>query len=168
MDQFEKVEKLRQSANVTFEEAKEALLASNGDLLDAMIYLEKKGKVDSQSKALPVLAAGEKREEKKQQFKATAKSIWKKLNDVQFVTTKDEATIIKVPVWVLIAVLVLTWWISIILLIVGLFVGCKYSFVGPEDYKELNKVMQGASAFADSIKDKVEENTNSCNCEADF
>ena len=41
MTEFEKVEKLRERANVSYEEAKEALLASEGDLLDAMIYLEK-------------------------------------------------------------------------------------------------------------------------------
>lgn len=40
MEQLEKVEKLRARANVTYEEAKEALEASNWDLLDAMVYLE--------------------------------------------------------------------------------------------------------------------------------
>ena len=44
MEQLEKVEKLRERANVTYEEAKEALEASNWDLLDAMVYLEKNGK----------------------------------------------------------------------------------------------------------------------------
>ena len=44
MDNFEKVEKLREHANVTYEEAKEALENSNWDILDAMIYLEKNGK----------------------------------------------------------------------------------------------------------------------------
>ena len=45
MDNFEKVEKLRQHANVSYEEAKEALERSDWDILDAMIYLEKTGKV---------------------------------------------------------------------------------------------------------------------------
>ena len=44
MDQLEKVDKLRERANVSYEEAKEALEASNWDLLDAMVYLEKHGK----------------------------------------------------------------------------------------------------------------------------
>ena len=34
MDNFEKVEKLREHANVTYEEAKEALENSNWDILD--------------------------------------------------------------------------------------------------------------------------------------
>ena len=45
MDELEKVEKLRERANVSYEEAKEALEKSNGDLLDAIVYLERQGKV---------------------------------------------------------------------------------------------------------------------------
>lgn len=45
MDNFEKVEKLREHANVSYEEAKQALENSNWDILDAMIYLEQSGKV---------------------------------------------------------------------------------------------------------------------------
>ena len=49
MDTFEKVEKLREKANVTFEEAKAALDEANGDLLDAMILLEKQGKAETRA-----------------------------------------------------------------------------------------------------------------------
>jgi translation elongation factor EF-Ts len=45
MATIELVEKLRQKANVTYEEAKEALEASGDNILDAMIYLERQGKV---------------------------------------------------------------------------------------------------------------------------
>ena len=48
MDNFEKVEKLREHANVSYEEAKQALENSNWDILDAMIYLEQSGKVQDQ------------------------------------------------------------------------------------------------------------------------
>ena len=44
MTELEKVEKLREKANVSFSEAKEALAAANGDILDALIYLERQGK----------------------------------------------------------------------------------------------------------------------------
>ena len=45
MTDFEKIEKLREHADVTFEDAKAALEAANGDLLDAIIWLERNGKV---------------------------------------------------------------------------------------------------------------------------
>ena len=47
MEQFEKVEKLRVRAGISYEEAKEALEANDWDLLDAMIWLEKQGKVSA-------------------------------------------------------------------------------------------------------------------------
>ncbi|MDR3119870.1 MAG: hypothetical protein LBU58_00805 [Clostridiales bacterium] len=45
MASLEMVDKLRERANVTFDEAKAALDAADGDILEALIYLEKQGKV---------------------------------------------------------------------------------------------------------------------------
>ena len=45
MTNFEMVETLRDKANVTYEEARDALEKSNWDLLDAMLLLEKEGRV---------------------------------------------------------------------------------------------------------------------------
>ena len=47
MENLEKVEKLREKTGVTYEDAKMALEACNYDMLDAIIYLEKLGKVVS-------------------------------------------------------------------------------------------------------------------------
>lgn len=44
---FEQVEKLREKVNVSFEDAKAALELTDGDLLDAVIFLERSGKIDS-------------------------------------------------------------------------------------------------------------------------
>ena len=44
MDNLEKVEKLRERANVSYEEARTALEENNWDLLDAMVALEKAGR----------------------------------------------------------------------------------------------------------------------------
>ena len=45
MEMIEKVERLREKADVTYEEAKAALEQTDGDLLDAMVLLERQGKV---------------------------------------------------------------------------------------------------------------------------
>ena len=42
MDHYEMVENLRTKANVTYEEAKAALEASDWDMLDALVLLEAK------------------------------------------------------------------------------------------------------------------------------
>ena len=46
MDHYEMVETLRAKANVTYEEAKAALEASDWDMLDALVLLESEGKVN--------------------------------------------------------------------------------------------------------------------------
>ena len=46
MDHYEMVEILRNKANVTYEEAKAALEASDWDMLDALVLLESEGKVN--------------------------------------------------------------------------------------------------------------------------
>ena len=58
MEFFEKVEALREKANVSYEVAKEAMEACNYDMLDAMIYLEKQGKVNSGSTASYTTSSG--------------------------------------------------------------------------------------------------------------
>ncbi|HBR33541.1 MAG TPA: ubiquitin, partial [Firmicutes bacterium] len=45
MVNFEQVQKLRDRANISYEEAKKALEETNGDLLQAMINLEKQNKI---------------------------------------------------------------------------------------------------------------------------
>ena len=50
MDNFEKVEKLRERASVSYEEAKAALEESGWDILDAMVLLEKQGKTNGPQK----------------------------------------------------------------------------------------------------------------------
>ena len=47
MDILEKVEKLVEKTGVSYEDAKSALEKSEGDILDAMIVLEKEGKVQA-------------------------------------------------------------------------------------------------------------------------
>jgi hypothetical protein len=42
---IEQVEKIRERANVSYEDARAALEATDGDMLEAMIHLEKQGKI---------------------------------------------------------------------------------------------------------------------------
>ena len=45
MENFEKVEKLREKTGVSYEDAKKVLEENNYDMLDAIIELERQGKV---------------------------------------------------------------------------------------------------------------------------
>lgn len=51
MDHYEMVEKLREKADVTYEEAKNALELTDWDLLDAMLLLERRGQAKQGARA---------------------------------------------------------------------------------------------------------------------
>lgn len=173
MEQLEKVEKLRQRADVTYEEAKEALEACNWDLLDAMVYLEKQGKVKKPSQSTYSTSYEEQSEYESVKDKVNEqkensgdfleklgrlfKKIIQKSKDNYFCVKRKGEEIFKVPVWVFGLVLFLTWDILIPIMIIALFFECQYSFRGKDQLKSANKAMEKASEFADKVKDEYEK-----------
>ena len=172
MESFEKVEKLRQRANVSYEEAKAALEASGWDLLDAMIYLEKEGKTvkSANEKYVPSIVVGEdessngnagnhdKKSVDGEKFKEFCKSSWKKGNENFFVVTHKNDTIIKIPVWAMILILIFTFHIALPVMLVSLFFGVRYAFKGEADFEAVNKAMDKAGEYADSVKEELTPN----------
>ncbi len=172
MDQFEKVEKLRERANVSYEEAKEALAASNWDLLDAMVYLEKAGKAkgpekerystsyEDQSQYVSVKDKVNGQQEKTDGFfhklGKLGQIAWKKCKENSFCVCRKGEELLKVPMWALVLVLLCAWHVTVIALIVGLFFDCKYSFCGKSDMKGVNEAMEKAGEFAGKVKDEFE------------
>ncbi len=174
MDDFEKVEKLRQRANVTYEEAKDALKEANGDLLDAMVILEKNGKVKSPDPVkeessvsgeyqLPVKserrnsAAGE--ETFGTKFKRVVKRGIRYLGDNNAVVTHKGEVVINIPLWLAVIALFMLWEIILIVMIISLFFECRYSIVGKDEKtnNEVNKVMEKASDLTEKVKDEFDK-----------
>ena len=165
MDTFEKVEKLREKANVTFEEAKAALDEANGDLLDAMILLEKQGKAETRAESFStkkeatdiiVVDQPESKEEKKRgnAFTDKLKALWHKSCENYFVIEKDEQPIVNIPIWAFILILIFTWHVTLVLMVIALFFGCKYSFQGTDKMKVANNVCEKVSEAADKVKEE--------------
>lgn len=168
MDEFEKVEKLRQRANVSYEEAKEALNASNGDLLDAMIYLEKQGKTTGTAgtaervqgtveRCVPVCTDSKEERKKKakadgEKFKSFCKNAWRKGNDNVFIMRRKDENVIKIPVWAFILILLFTFHVVLPLMLISLFFECRYCFEGKDDLNKVNDVMNQAGDAAEKIK----------------
>ena len=142
MEQLEKVEKLRERANVTYEEAKEALEASGWDLLDAMVYLEKQGKVKSPAQETYTTNYEEQtqyvsvKDKVQEQEETGSESFFKKLSrfakillqkskDNSFYITRRDEEIFHMPVWALALLLLFTWKLLIPVMIVALFFECR-------------------------------------------
>ncbi len=161
MEKLEKIEKLRERAQVSYDEAKEAYEVSNGDLLDALIYLEKQGKVKppqgdgyyrSEQQTVQNNANEErgyqdqsregKRERKSDNnsFKEVLEKVWnffatllQKGNSTSFEVLKDREHMASFPVTVLVLLLIFAPWITLPLIVIGLFFGFHYQFVSMDE-----------------------------------
>ena len=175
MDELEKVEKLRQRANVTYEEAKEALDANGGDLLDAMVYLEKQGKVkgpkettystgsEGQSqyqdvqKTVSEQQSGADQKSFGEKLKRALGIVWKKLQDNSLHIFHKDKEVIDIPLWLALLIVLFTWEVVWIVVIVSLFFDCRYHLEGKDNMDTANDVMQKASEAADYVKDEFEK-----------
>ena len=187
MDHFEMVEKLRAKANVSYEEAKAALEASDWDILDALVLLESEGKVKDAPENKEYTTQ-EKKEytwqtknggEVKVSVSSALSKLWawikeliRKGNKNQFVISRRNKNMFDQPMEELIAfpitVLVLLILIPgvglptiLIALVVGLFLGARYSFRGPDINNKVNDFMGKAQEKAASaVEIHMEKNEN--------
>ena len=174
MVEFEKVEKLVQKTNVSYEDEKIALENANGDMLDAIIALEKQGKVNGPQQATyttgpeatqyrdvpAAVAQTNNKTEGKNFFKdlgAAIKRGFQYTVDNSVRVIKKDQEIIKLPLWLTIIMLLAAWELIIIVVIVSLFFDCRYALVGKDDTNQVNKVMNQATDFAGKVKDSWNE-----------
>ena len=169
MDNLEKVEKLRERANVSYEEAKAALEANNWDLLDAMVALEKAGRTsspgqqnystsyDQQTEYIPVV---EKVKEQQAHQPRLGKTIGQAVRnfiricrDNSFCINHKDENIVRIPLLAAVVILLLSWKISIPVMLVALLFGVRYSFEGKDDLEKANAFMESAGAAAESLKE---------------
>ncbi|MDE7028840.1 MAG: DUF4342 domain-containing protein [Lachnospiraceae bacterium] len=169
MDNFEKVEKLRERANVSYEEAKQALENSNWDILDAMIYLEQSGRVRGPEQASYTTQAEQVKielddKECKSSFSDNLKRFgnWclrmvEKGNNNSFCVERDGREIFRVPITLLVVMLFFAFWVVVPLLVIGLFLNMRYQFAGPDVRSvdiDINKAMDSAAEAAENIKNE--------------
>jgi hypothetical protein len=178
MATLEQVEKLRERANVSYDEAKAALEAAGDNLLEAMIYLEKQGKVRAPSgggyyssekndgrSAEPASPRGERAAGKGETFSDILKrcgrfcmKLLHKGNVNTFEVLKREEIKGSMPVTVLVLLLIFAFWITLPLMIIGLFFGMRYRFNGPDlGGGPVNQAMDSAAKAAEDIKKSLSD-----------
>jgi hypothetical protein len=188
MTELEKVEKLREKANVSFAEAKEALDASGGDILDALIYLENQGKatVPPGGGCFSGDAAASSRQEYQQSAENSGKAesagrgesfggmmsrlgnfllklLDKGNNNYLDATDKDGKLVFSCPITVVVLLLMFFFWVVIPMLIISMFCGLRYSFRGENVKDSVNQVMDSASGVVDDIKKSFAESSSDAN-----
>ena len=162
MERNEMIKKLMEKAHVTYEEAQEVLEKCKWDLLDAIIYLERSGKVENNDTTtiIEIKEEDQKKEDntkKKHEsyggigevigriFKGLGKVIAKG-NKNYFEIKKDNEKPIRISLTISILLILFFMPPTVILLIIGLFCGYKYSVGGPNmNFDGVNDVFEKVS-----------------------
>lgn len=181
MERDEMIKILMEKAGVSHEEAEEAMQKCNFDLLDSVIYLERKRKAENNETNTIIEVVEERKEENKNEseenhkrksggigevigriFKFIGKAIGKG-NENNFEIRKEGKKPIKISLTISVLLLIIAFWPVAILLIVGLFTGYKYSITGPNtNIEKVNDILDKASQSADNIKDDFKEGYKGC------
>ncbi len=164
MDRFEMTEKLREKANVTYEEAKAALEASDWDLLEAIVHLENQGRVDApKAKTHTREETTRKKEEGNmsnilQNITNFVSGLVEKGNRNALEVHRNGKIVLTLPLTVLV-LLMLIFWITIPVLIVSLFFGCRYRFSGRDISQKGNDAMDSVADKAEDLKESLQQKT---------
>ena len=173
MDMFEKVDKLRERANVSYEEAKNALERANGDILDAMILLVREGKTRQQGSESYNTAYTAEQQSAQAQYNAGSdrnaqggpdgsrtfgdklKALFHKSTVNYIAIDRKGERIVRLPILAAVLIVIFAWYAAIIAVIVSLFLDCKYSFEVQDEMKTANNVAGKAGDIAEQVKEKV-------------
>lgn len=174
MDTMEKVEKLRERADVSYEDAKKALEENNWDLLEAMVSLEKQGKTKGPAKesystryeeqeqyvSVQDKVNAQKEDDGENVFKKSGRLIGtliRKGRENYFHIRRKGEEILCIPVLALVVVLFFWWEVLVPALFIGLFFDFQYSFKGKDDLSGVNRAMEEAEKFAGKVKDECDK-----------
>ena len=186
---LEMVERLREKAQISYAQARQAVEYSGGNLLDALIYLEEQGIIPreegayfstrKESAAPPVReekilvpAKGKKSKKEAKEHKNSGVGVTvvfpKGGSKVLFATLRRwlieneleiwhrDRPITALPVLILLLLLLFVYWLMIPALILGLFVGFRYRFSGPDlERDDLNDMMGSVADTASDLGRQV-------------
>ena len=182
MDNFEKIEQLVNKSGCSYEDAKTALEGCGWDMIDAIISLEKEGKVKKESAAYTAQPAEETEIASEVIVESSSHSgkqgntgnagkndkaprqkagLWKRFKNIM---TKNRLVIIKsngqqladLPIWIPVAALICFFWATLILAIIAMVFGCRFHFEGENLGKiNINDTMDKATDYAEKVKNDL-------------
>lgn len=137
MEQLEMVEKLHVKAGVTYDEARDALVRAEWDMLEAVRILEQEGRIAPLSSSMTTFEENTKYEEVRATADPGRKSsgkFWDKVCEVfamlctrEFQVARRGEVIVRLPLIVAIVIFFGMFKVTVAALFVGLFCDCKYS-----------------------------------------
>lgn len=176
VDKLKLVEKLREKAGITYEDAKRVLEINNWDILDAILYLEKQGKVKNPS--VSIFYTNEYKESYEEEntesnfeevkkernykcnntFEGIFEVICKAIDTCNniFIEIKGKNNFfLKFPLTVVIILLIFGFWLLIPLVVIGLFLDIEFSVESKKiNTDKINDILSKISKEVQKIKAK--------------
>ena len=150
MDRFEMVEKLREKARVSYEEASDALEKCRWDLLDALLLLEREGKVHRENEPQP-------QSEKKAcpagialLLRGIVQAV-RKLNAVQLLIKKSNEVQLELNLTAVLLLLLLSFWGVVIVAVLAMLFGCRFAVAGLSFDASVNDALSKAGKFLQNV-----------------
>ena len=163
---------------MSYTDAKAALDAADGNVLDAIIWLESQGKTQTTSRMPPpsprqsmsplprwsprrsLTKSRAKRPTSPRRWTAcgsTSKKLFRLSLDTKFIATRRDAIILNIPILIPIVAL-FAWGATIWLMLLGLFFGMRYRIDSDGDVPgSINNLMDSAANAADDIKQNLND-----------
>lgn len=150
MEMFEKVQVLKKEAGVSYEEARNVLQETGGDLTEALILLERRGRKsrtgrDGQDQ--PARNFG-------RSLGRMIRALIRFIKRTSFNVTRENRLIFTMPTFVFALLLFFFWEPVLPAMLISLFFGVRFYFSGEEDTKKPNMVLQKAGDLARDVKEE--------------
>lgn len=147
---LEKIDLLRKRANVSYKEAKKALEENEGNVVEALAYLEENERIKPEEEHNCSAA-----------WKKT-KRIYQKASCTRFVISRENAVLLNISVPLALLVALIAMPLAVCLLILSLLTGCRVRFVKNNGEEcginsSLDKVAAKASDIADKVVNEIKE-----------
>lgn len=157
MEEFEKVEQLVKVTGVSFEDAKNAIRACDGNIVDAMVYLEKLGKINKNNTESRSMSAEEKCRKAFEDVKKPAGKFVDYMTKNKLSIKKGEDEVVKVPVGAAAILGCMAASVAVPAAFISMMCGYEYSLSGETGVEGTNKVMGKVGDVAVKVKEECQK-----------
>jgi len=167
---LEKVDSLRERANVSYAEAKEALENSGGNMIDAIIALEGDDKTvyDRVKREKARETEQERMRQRKEKYKANAddfvdssKKVLDSMNETRVVMYNDNRVVLDISLTITLIAAVFAFPVAVAIVIVGLLMGNRFKVVKKDSSVDaVNSVLDKAAKMSQSVSETLKEKVN--------
>ncbi len=157
MEEFEKVEQLVKVTGVSFEDAKNAIRACDGNIVDAMVYLEKLGKINKNNTESRSMSAEEKCRKAFEDVKKPAGKFVDYMTKNKLSIKKGDDEVVKVPVGAAAILGCMAASVAVPAAFISMMCGYEYSLSGETGVEGTNKVMGKVGDVAVKVKEECQK-----------